>query len=60
MEDSFSNQINNAPDDESTPYVTPADPRASLARKLALIFVSVSLVLAGVTSVSLLNSEGDD
>jgi hypothetical protein len=60
MEDSFSNQINSAYDSGSTPYVAPADPRASLARKLALIFVSVSLVLSGVTSVSLLNSEDDN
>jgi hypothetical protein len=60
MEDSFNNQINSATGgDPATPYV-PVDPRASLARKLSLIFLAFSLVLSGVTSVTLLNSKVDE
>jgi hypothetical protein len=60
MEDSFNNQIN--PDlggEPAAPHVR-VDPRASLARKLTLIFLLFSLVLSGVTSATLLSSKGDD
>jgi hypothetical protein len=60
MEDSFNDQSNNALGGEQlTPYV-PIDPRASLARKLSVIFLVFSLVLSGVTSAALLSSKVDE
>lgn len=59
MEDSFNNPINTDPSGEPAAPQVPVDPRASLARKLGLIFLAVSLVLSGVTSAALLNSKVD-
>lgn len=60
MEDSTTNSFNYAPQDSAETSLNPVDPRASLARRLAIIFVAVSVVLSGITSVSLLNSNSQD
>ncbi|MFM9151963.1 MAG: hypothetical protein ACKOPU_06840 [Candidatus Planktophila sp.] len=60
MEDSVNNSFNYAPQDDGHVSSAPLDPRVSLARKLSLIFLSVSLVLSALTSFSLLNSSSSD
>lgn len=60
MEDSTNNSFNFAPQDGAEAASAPVDPRASLARKLVTIFLSVSLALSVITSVSLLNSSSSD
>ncbi len=59
MEDSFNNQINSDPSGVPAAPLAPVDTRASLARKLSVIFLAVSLVLSGVTSAALLSSKAD-
>jgi hypothetical protein len=60
MEDSSNNSFNYASQDGAEIASTPVDPRASLARRLAIIFVAISVVLSGITSASLLGSNVDD
>jgi len=60
MENSTDSSFNYAPQEGTEVASAPVDPRASLARRLAIIFVAVSVVLSGITSASLLGNKVDD
>lgn len=60
MEDPANHPFNYAPQPGAEMASMPVDPRASLARRLAVIFIAVSVVLSGISSFALLGNKVDD